>query len=314
MEKFGIDVSEHNGIVDWDKLKNVIKFAIIRIGWIGNKNNHTLDKQFIRNYQECKRLNIPIGAYVYNYCSSIETAREGGNWVVDQIKNFDFDLPIYIDMEESSLTKLGRNVLTNIVHAFNDKIEKCGFWAGIYANLNWYENFLNKEELKKRYTTWIAHYTNQTELYKNNYDMWQKSSTGSFYGVAGRFDLNIMYRDLIGDIVTSKKQQQENFNQTVDKKLNTVIADEVYRGQWGDGDTRKRLLEKAGYNYQEIQDIVNEKYYGIKNRNEQVYTVKYGDTLTKIADVFGTTITKLVKDNNISNKNKIQVGQKLVIK
>lgn len=314
MEKFGIDVSEHNGIVDWDKLKNVINFAIIRIGWIGNKNNHTLDKQFIRNYQECKRLNIPIGAYVYNYCSSIETAREGGNWVVDQIKSFDFELPIYIDMEESSLTKLGKNVLTNIVHAFNDKIEKCGFWAGIYANLNWYENFLNKEELKKRYTTWIAHYTNQVELYKNNYDMWQKASNGSFYGIAGNFDINIMYRDLIGDIATSKQQQQENFNQAVDKKLNTVIADEVYRGQWGDGDTRKRLLEKAGYNYQEIQDIVNEKYYGIKKRNEQVYTVKYGDTLTKIADVFGTTITQLVKDNNISNKNKIQVGQKLVIK
>ena len=313
MERFGIDVSEHNGIVDWEKVKNVINFAILRIGWIGNKNNHTLDKQFIRNYQECKRLNIPIGAYVYNYCSSVETARQGGDWAVNQIKSLDFDLPIYIDMEESSLTKLGKNILTNIVHAFNDKIEKCGFSAGIYANLNWYDNFLNKDELKKRYTTWIAHYTNQTELYKNNYDMWQKSSTGSFYGVAGRFDLNIMYRDLIGEIATAKEQKQENFNQKVELKLNTVIADEVIAGKWGNGDTRKKLLEKAGYNYQEIQDIVNQKL-GANKTSEKVYVVKYGDTLTKIADVFGTTITKLVKDNNISNKNKIQVGQKLVIK
>lgn len=80
----------------------------------------------------------------------------------------------------------------------------------------------------------------------------------------------------------------------------------------GNGSDRQKLLEKNGYNYDEIQEIVNEKM-GI-TKEERTYIVKYGDTLTKIAKLYGTTITKLVKDNNISNANKIRVGQKLVIK
>lgn len=60
MSKYGIDVSEHQGEINWKKVKNQVEFAILRVGWIGNKNNHTKDKQFERNYSECKRLGIPV--------------------------------------------------------------------------------------------------------------------------------------------------------------------------------------------------------------------------------------------------------------
>lgn len=127
---------------------------------------------------------------------------------------------------------LGKTNLTNIVIAFNTEIEKAGLWAGVYANLNWYTNFLNKEEIKKRYTTWIAHYINQENLYKGDYDMWQKSSTFTIPGCGGRFDFNILYRNLIDDIINSYSNKENNFNNIINKKINTVIADEVIAGKW----------------------------------------------------------------------------------
>ena len=76
---FGIDVSENNGTINWDLVKDQISFAILRIGWIGNKNDNTIDNQFERNYNECKRLSIPIGVYVYCYSNSEDTAISGAN-------------------------------------------------------------------------------------------------------------------------------------------------------------------------------------------------------------------------------------------
>lgn len=308
----GIDVSENNGILNWDLIKPDIDFAILRIGWIGNKNNHTIDKQFLRNYEECKKRNIKIGGYIYSYCQSAENAKSGALWTLNQINNLQFDLPIYIDMEDPTTTVLGRQKLTDIVIAFNTVIEKGGFWAGVYANLNWYNNFLNKEELKKRYTTWIAHFISKENSYKGEYDMWQNSSTYQIPGCGGNFDHNYLYRNLIDDIINSSSIKENDFQTTINKKLNTVIADEVIAGKWGNGADRQKLLEKHGYNYDEIQTIVNEKL-GVA-KEEKAYIVKYGDTLTKIAKLYGTTISKIATDNNIQNVNRIQVGQKLVIK
>ena len=148
----GIDVSEHKGIIDWNKVKNDgIEFAIIRIGWIGNKNNHTKDIQFERNYNECKRLNIPTGIYVYNYCINEQNAESGAKWTIEQLQGRKLELPIYIDMEDSSGTSLGRVVNTNMCIAFNTIIEQNGYWAGVYANLNWFNNYLNKDIIKSKY-------------------------------------------------------------------------------------------------------------------------------------------------------------------
>ena len=143
---FGIDVSEHNGVINWDLVKSQVNFAILRLGWIGNKNNHTLDKQFERNYAECKRLGIPIGIYVYCYCNNVETAKAGANWTVEKLKGKNIELPVYLDMEDGSIAGYGRDTLTNMCIAFNTIIEQSGLWAGVYANQNWFNNYLNKED------------------------------------------------------------------------------------------------------------------------------------------------------------------------
>ena len=99
------------------------------------------------------------------------------------------------------------------------------------------------------------------------------------------------------------------------KKSVDEIAREVIGGQWGNGDDRKRRLEENGYNYQEVQNKVNEilNYKKPEPKKETIYTVKRGDTLSSIAKKYGTTYQEIARKNGISNPNKIYVNQKLKI-
>ena len=296
---FGIDVSYHKGNIDWNKVKPNISFAILRLGWIGNKNNHTIDSKFEEYYRQCKNLNIPIGVYVYNYCNSEESAKAGAKWVIDKLQNKELELPVYIDMEDDTIQNLGKEKLTNICIAFNTEIEKTGLWAGVYANLYWYNNYLNKEKKKKLYTTWIAHYTDDVDKYKGEYDMWQSSSTGKISGISSDVDTDYLYRDLISQIGNIKPTNPN------DEILR--LANEVISGKYGNGEARKKAL---GDKYAKVQAKVNEL---MAQRNEIRYTVKKGDTLSEIALKFGTTVNAIAKKNNIKNVNKIYVGQVLKI-
>lgn len=305
---FGIDVSTFQGDIDWDKVKSQINFAILRLGWIGNKNNHTLDTKFERNYSECKRLGIPVGVYVYCYSNCEDTAKAGAEWTLQQLNGKSLELPVYLDMEDSSIANLGKDKLTNICIAFNTVIEQAGLWAGVYANKDWFDNKLNKDIIKYKYTTWIAHYTSGTDKYKDEYDMWQNSSSGKINGISGSTDTNYMYRDLISEI------GNKTVSTTATKKSNKEIAQEVINGQWGNGEDRKNRLTQAGYDYDTIQNIVNSKL-GSSNTSSTTttYTVKNGDTLSGIANKFGTTYQKLAEINGIANPNKIYPGQVLKI-
>lgn len=305
MEKRGIDVSQHQGYINWDKVKNSgIEFAILRLGWIGNKNNHTLDTYFERNYTEAKRVGIPIGVYIYNYSNSIDNIKKGANWTIEKLKGKSLELPVYIDMEDASIGGLGKNVLTNMSIEFNTIIEKAGYWAGVYANKNWFMNYLNKDILGAKYTLWVAQYSKACDLVVANKDIWQYTSSGKVDGINGNVDMNIMYRDLVADI--------KGVTVSTPKKSIDELAQEVIADKWGRGNDREARLTQAGYNYKEVQDRVNE----ILKPKETVitYIVKAGDTLSNIAKKYNTTYQKIAKDNNIANPNKIITGQKLVIK
>lgn len=246
----GIDVSHFQGNIDWNKVKGNIDFAILRLGWIGNNNNHTLDTKFETYYNACKSAGIPIGIYVYNYCNSEDTVKSGAEWTVNQLKDKGIDLPIYIDMEDRSIENLGKDKLTSICIAFNTVIENAGYWAGVYANLNWYTNYLNKDTIKARYTTWVAHYGISQDRYVGQYDMLQYSDTGKISGISGNVDMDIMYRDLINEIKES--------NTGTDRKTVEELAREVIAGKWGNGEERKIKLTNAGYDYSAVQAKVNE--------------------------------------------------------
>lgn len=311
----GIDVSHYNAPIDWNKVKGQIDFAILKLGNIGDNKKFWLDDTFERNYAECKRLNIPIGVYLYCYCNQIENSRKAGEEVRNYLNNKTLELPVYIDIEDNEIKTEGKAKLTEIINTFNHEIEKGNKWAGVYANLNWFNNYINKDEIRRRYTTWIAHYGVNPDKYKGQYDMLQYSSTGKINGCNGNngnVDMNILYRDLLKEI---------NHNTTptpAPKPQKSVdeLAQEVINGLWGNGEDRKRRLTDAGYSYNEVQAKVNELVNKNKNNNvkPEYYTVKKGDTLSGIAKKFNTTVSTLQKLNNIKNANLIYINQKIRIK
>lgn len=190
----GIDVSQHNNRINWVEVKNGgIDFAMLRLGWIGNKENHTLDTFFKENYDSCKKLNIPIGIYVYSYVENEEAAKNAAKWTVEQLKDKKITYPIYIDIEDDQIEKLDVQTLTNITKTYLEELKTAGYSkVGIYANKNWLINKLDMSQLEK-YEIWLAHYTSQTD-YSGKYDMWQYTSSGDVNGIQGRVDMDYSYK------------------------------------------------------------------------------------------------------------------------
>ena len=238
-----IDVSEHQGKIDWEKVKPHIEGAILRCGYGSNIEKQD-DEQFKRNADECTRLGIPFGVYIYSYADSVEKAKSEAEHALRLVKGYKLSYPIYLDLEEPG-TQNGAVERANI---FGDIIEKAGYWCGVYANLNWWENYLVGLE---RFTKWVAQYHTKCEYKGAHLDMWQYSSKGRITGINGNVDMNYCYRDLKAEILGTVP---------VKTKTITQLAREVLNGKWGNGAERKRKLTEAGYDYEAVQKEVNRLY------------------------------------------------------
>lgn len=299
----GIDVSKHQGSIDWSKVKNDdVEFAIIRIGYGGSAP--VKDERFEENYNGARNNGLRVGVYLYSYADSESDAKKEYEAVIKWLNGRALDLPVYFDVEDKKMNGLSKSTLSSYVKIFCDKIEDAGYWAGIYANKSWLETKLDMNALKD-YTVWLAQWTSNP-TYKGAYAMWQYTSDGSVNGISGRVDMNYQVAELGG------KAGSTSSSSTSSRKSNEEIANEVISGKWGNGQDRKNRLTSAGYDYQAVQNIVNQKL-GSSNKTV-TYTVKSGDTLSAIAKKYGTTYQKIAKDNGISNPNKIYPGQKLIIK
>lgn len=188
----GIDVSEHNGTINWDAVKNSgqVDFAILRVGY-GDDYSYQDDKQWARNVSECERLGIPYGVYIYSYATSWSQLNSEVSHVKRLLKGHNPSYPVYIDMEDNSTIGLGRNTLTQFAKSFCDQINSAGYTAGVYANLNWWNNYLYASQLDN-YERWVAQY-NSSCWYEGDYGLWQYSSSGSVPGISGNVDMNYYY-------------------------------------------------------------------------------------------------------------------------
>lgn len=238
----GIDLSCWQDNVNYLELKaQGIEFAIIRCGY--GKNETQKDAMFEKHYAGLKYAGIKIGAYLYSYATSVENAWKEAENCLKFIKGKQFDLPIFYDIEDKCILPLGQVLITQCAVEFCKAIEKAGFKAGIYANLNWFTNYIDVSKVKN-YSLWVAQWNDKCTA-NFEYDFWQYTSKGKVQGIKGNVDMNICY--------------DESYKQTVDKKSNEELADEVINGKWGNGKERKDKLTNAGYNYNEVQKIVNEK-------------------------------------------------------
>lgn len=190
MIRNGIDVSEWQGAINWERVKT--DFAILRAGY-GRLASQT-DRRFEANYRGCSEADIPVGAYWYSYAMSVEEAVQEANAFLEVVKGKRFEYPMYYDVEEAGILSLGRTRISAIIRSFIDTLENAGYFAGLYMsadNLTAY----TEEYIRERYAIWVAEYGVSNPDYSGTYGMWQKSSTGSVGGINGNVDLDEAYED-----------------------------------------------------------------------------------------------------------------------
>lgn len=193
MQRTIIDVSEHQGVINWEKVKPHIDGAIIRCGY-GDDDPSQDDKQWTRNISECERLGIPHGVYLYSYADTMEHARSEVAHVRRLLKGRKLQYPVYFDTEQAGCEGLSRQASDY----FCSEVEKMGYWAGVYTYASWYRNYLNG---LTRYTLWIADFgINDGKPHTKpnvgaTIDMWQYSSMALVSGIDGRVDISYCYKD-----------------------------------------------------------------------------------------------------------------------
>lgn len=298
MKKTLIDVSEFQGRIDWEKVMHHIDGAILRCG-CGIDCEEQDDEQFKRNADECTRLGIPFGVYLYSYAKTNMQAKLEADHVLRLIKPYKLSYPVYLDFEESGTADgaVERAII------FGDIIEEAGYWCGVYANLYWWEMIL-KDGLE-RFTKWVAQYYTKCEYTGTHLDIWQYTSKGSVPGISGNVDMNECYRDFPAEILGGVEEVKPV------KKTVAELVEEVLDGKWGNGEDRANRLNAAGYDYETVQNAVNNK---IELDTKVWHIIQKYETLSEIAERYGATVSELVKLNGIKNPNLIYAGHKIRIK
>ena len=194
----GIDVSEHQGRIDWNAVKaSGIDFAILRVGFGAPSWGGRVDYQFNRNISECERLGIPYGVYIYSYAFDNQQAADEASMVIDCLSGHNPRLPVYYDLEDKTIIADGRQSgIASRAQTFCNKISSAGYKPGIYANLNWFNNILTDPVFKSgSWDHWIAQYNSQCH-YTGSYSFWQYKSNGKVPGINGNVDMNYAYVDV----------------------------------------------------------------------------------------------------------------------
>lgn len=227
MEIKGIDVSAHQGSIDWATVANYgMGFAILRIT---AKHNYD-DLQFENNYAGCKKYGIPVGVYKYSYALSVAEAEEEAQSVITKLAGRGIELPVWLDLEWSEQRALGSAKVEKIALAFLKKIKKAGYAVGIYCNMDYYNNVLT-DKLKK-YDLWLASYpsndngTLQERLRPSVGVAWQYSEKAKITGINGNVDRDVLYKDY-----TSTKKDDSTTDDTKDSTTETKEADTVSKLQ-----------------------------------------------------------------------------------
>lgn len=195
MQNKGIDISTHNGTIFFEHLKkNGIEFVMMRSSYGYCDDSSQIDKFFERNYNECKKYNIPCGVYHYSYARNKEQAIKEAKYMLKAIDGKQFEYPIAFDIEEPMiLNHLTRKEITDIITGFCETMEDAGYYVSVYSSKSRIESF--EKIVTDKYDMWIAQWDVTKPTTTKPYGMWQYTSNGKVAGVLGRVDMNIAYKD-----------------------------------------------------------------------------------------------------------------------
>ena len=281
-EILGIDVSHYQGAIDWSKVSGSgKKFAILKCMY--EAQSHRLDETFSYNYENAGKFGISRGVYIFIASASIKDPQGDANALLGHLNGRHLEYGIWLDFESDVLAKQGKAKIEELAYIYGSIFKAGGYYTGIYCNKYWYDTYIS-DNLKRDFDFWIARYPrddkgeyNATSSLKPSFKTavaWQYSSKGNVPGINTPCDLDVDFDGVVNLIAQTPK------------KSNREIAIEVLDGKWGSKNTnpsRQKLLTMAGYNYNEVQKIVND-YLKKKSNNDvaiEVLEGKWGGKNTK---------------------------------
>lgn len=197
--EIGIDVSSHQGEIDWEKVKSTgIDFVMIRTGYRGySRGRINRDDFFKENIKGATEAGLKVGVYFFSQALTTAEAEEEAALVLDSIRGYNISYPIIFDWENVEAENARTNgadgeLITDCAVAFCKKISKAGFTAGVYFNKSQAYDFYDLEKLAP-YEFWLAEYQLVPSLYYN-FDMWQYTSEGKLNGIETNVDVNLSFK------------------------------------------------------------------------------------------------------------------------
>lgn len=197
--RYGIDVSFHQGVIDWQKVKaSGVEFAIIRVGYRGYESGIlNEDTKFRANMEGAAAAGIDLGVYFFSSAITREEAEEEAAYVLNEIKDYSITCPVVYDMENvgsnDRIAVLDLASRTEMAAAFCAKIKAAGYEPMVYGSANWLSTMLQTWNLQDSYPFWVAsyHQTVKDPEYPYVFEMWQYDNTGTIDGIDKSVDLNI---------------------------------------------------------------------------------------------------------------------------
>lgn len=204
----GIDVSRWNHMIDtatgdylpldWKLIKKAgYDFVILKAG----STKSGIEPTFSMDYRDAKAAGLDVGVYYYTYASTISEISKDAELLKALLKEKKFEYPIYLDIEDSSLSSLGKNYLSAMCEEFLCSLQKSGYYVGLYTNHAWLTTILDTARIVTLFDIWYARYplsekpTWNEEKYGKQLGMWQFSESGKISGINGSFDFNYSYKD-----------------------------------------------------------------------------------------------------------------------
>ena len=191
----GIDVSAHQGDIDWNAVAaSGIDFAIIRLGYRGYESGKLVEDEYAqKNLEEAKDAGLKVGAYFFSQALSIEEADQELEFMLEILGEHYLAMPLVLDWEIPTGTarsaRMDARTLTDIQLHFCQKISELGYQPMIYFNWHQSENLYYLNELEE-YPFWLALYQDRM-TYPWRVEMWQYTNTGRVPGIAGDVDINV---------------------------------------------------------------------------------------------------------------------------
>lgn len=198
-EQTGVDVSDHQGAIDWDAVAaDGISFAIIRIGYRGNTEGGLYaDALFEANYAAARDAGLACGTYFYSQATTIEEAQEEASFVLELLANRPLDYPVAFDYEvvpNTRIANVDRRTVAQIGQTFCSTIRAGGYEPMVYGNTFDLARF--DDAWLADCSVWCAEY-DDSPSYEHRVDVWQYSNQGHVSGIDGFVDLNLDLSDVL---------------------------------------------------------------------------------------------------------------------